>query len=169
MFAHNTAYENALSFSRFDQNHFLSPQSAHGFTLEDHYWPTAEHYYQASKFPQGEYRQRIVAAATAEQAYALGNSWWRRKRSDFKAQRKTLMTRALYSKAIQNAVITAELLATGDQLILENSAYQHYWGIGRDQRGENHLGKIWLDIRSKLNAKQAQAPSELQPKDGPHG
>ncbi len=154
MFSHNLAYENALSFSRFDTEHFLASHSGPGFELEDRHWPTAEHYYQALKFPEGTYRERIAAASTAQEAHKLGNVWWRRKRVDFKQVRKTLMTRALYSKAIQNPEVAQALLATGEQLILENSAYEHFWGIGRDQRGNNVLGKIWMDVRKKLLSKE---------------
>ena len=162
MFAHNTEYENALSFSRFDSDHFLSPQSMHGFELEDKHWASAEHYYQCAKYSTAPYAAKIEAAPSAQQAYRLGNVWWRRRRADFKAVRKTLMTRALYSKTIQNAEVQQALLATGEQWIIENSAYEHYWGIGRDQRGDNYLGVIWMDIRRKLfNAQKADNKVEI--------
>lgn len=159
MFSHNSAYENAFSFSRFDVTHPLSTHSAHPFILEDKTWLTAEHYYQMSKFAGTPYGERIASAHSAEQAYKLGNVWWKRKRGDFVALRNTLMTRALYSKAIQHDEVAAALLETGDQMLLENSAYGHYWGIGRDQRGDNHLGKIWMDIRQKLKERESKTPS----------
>ena len=61
---------------------------------------------------------------------------------------------------IQNNDVASALLDTGDQLIIENSAYQHFWGIGRDQRGENQLGNIWMDVRQKLREKSQQAQGE---------
>lgn len=153
MFSHDTSLENAMAFSRFDRDHFLSTHSMHAFELEDKHWQSVEHYYQTKKYEGSPYGDKIFAAATPEQAYKLGNNWWRRKRGDFNATRKTLMTRALYSKAVQHPEIAEQLLATGEQMLIENSAYEHYWGIGRDQRGENHLGKIWMDIRARLQAK----------------
>ncbi|WP_053979803.1 NADAR family protein [Marinagarivorans algicola] len=162
MFAHNAKYENALSFSRFDSDHFLSPQSMHDFELEDKRWASAEHYYQCAKYGSAPYAATVEAATSAQQAYRLGNVWWRCRRADFKAVRKTLMTRALYSKTIQNTEVEQALLATGEQWIIENSAYEHYWGIGRDQRGDNHLGVIWMDIRRKLlNAQKANNKVEI--------
>lgn len=160
MFAHNTALEDAIAFSRFDSAHYLSTHSLHGFELEERHWLSAEHYYQFSKYAGGSYAERIAGSLVPEEAYRLGNVWWRRKRVDFKVSRKTLMTRALYSKAIQNSDVAEALLATGDELIIENSAYEHYWGIGRDQRGENQLGKIWMDVRQKLRDKASQEQGE---------
>lgn len=157
MFSHDTAYENALSFSRSDDTHLLSTHSKHSFELEDQHWLSAEHYYQSSKFSGAEYGRKIAQAPTPAQACKMGNTWWRKKRGDFKVLRKTLMTRALYSKAIQNSDVADMLLATGDQLLIENSAYEHFWGIGRDQRGENNLGKIWMDIRQKLRDRSRES------------
>lgn len=155
MFSHDTTLENAVAFSRFDRDHFLSTHSDHAFELEDKRWPSVEHYYQTKKYEGTTYGDKIFHSATAGQAYKLGNCWWRKKRGDFTATRKTLMTRALYSKAVQYPEIAEQLLATGEQMLIENSAYEHYWGIGRDQRGENHLGKIWMDIRTRLKEKGA--------------
>lgn len=28
-----------------------------------------------------------------------------------------------------------------------------FWGWGRDQKGENHLGKIWMALRAELQIK----------------
>jgi ribA/ribD-fused uncharacterized protein len=150
MFGPDTKYQDAVLFSRVDPSHFLSTYSPHSFELEDKRWPSAEHYYQAAKFSGSHYASRIANAVSPIDAHRLGNVWWRRKRGDFKILRKTLMTRALYSKAVQNSEIAEALLATGDRVLVESSAYEHYWGLGRDQRGANTLGKIWMDVRKKL-------------------
>lgn len=154
MFEPDLTIENALQFSRFDENHPLSAVSAHPFELSEQKWATAEHYYQACKFSPEEamsaFSKKIAACATATEANKLGNGWWKRKRSGFKQARTTLMTRALYSKVQQHPEVKDYLLDTGDQLIVETSLYGHFWGIGRDQRGENNMGKIWMDIRTRL-------------------
>lgn len=153
LFKHSTAFEGALSITRFDLQHPLSTASVFPFVLEQRTWPTAEHYYQSQKFV-GAYRERVAAAESAEQAYRLGNRWFKRKRPDFKSVKRVLMTRALYSKAQQNPVVREALLQSGEQQIIETSLYDHYWGLGRDQRGENMLGKVWMDIRRKLRQEQ---------------
>ncbi|MBX2808201.1 MAG: NADAR family protein [Cellvibrionaceae bacterium] len=150
MFLHDTTIEKAIRFSRFDNSHAFSTSSSHAFQLEDLMWPTAEHYYQAHKFDGMAYAEVILAAATAQEAHKLGNRWFKTKVHDWKAKRRLWMTRALYRKALEHKVVADALLATGDAQLIETSLYDHYWGIGRDQRGDNMLGQVWMDIRAKI-------------------
>lgn len=152
MFEHDLTLEDAVRFSRFDTGSPLSTVSAHSFQLEDLIWATAEHYFQAHKFIDRAYAEKVRNAPDAQRAYKLGNAWFKRRRADWKQVRRTLMTRAMYSKCIQHEAVRRALLDTGERLIIETSAYDHYWGIGRDQRGENTLGKVLMDIRAKLLA-----------------
>lgn len=156
LFKHSTEFEGAFSIRRLDPEHPLSTASSYPFVLDNRQWQTAEHYYQSQKFI-GAYAAQVAAAETAEQAYKLGNHWLRRNRSGFKKLRRVLMTRALYSKAQQNQEVRDCLLATGDLKIVETSLYDHYWGLGRDQRGENMLGRVWMDIRSRLRQASERA------------
>ena len=156
MFEHPTKFDNAWSFSRFDTEHWLAPGSGHPIDLEDKTWLTAEHYYQANKYTTPKDIALIAAASSAKEAYQLGNRWFKFKRANFKALRPVLMTRALYTKACMYDELKQALLDSGDQLIVETSIYDHYWGIARDQRGENQLGKIWMDIRAKLREQASE-------------
>lgn len=149
MFEHPTTFDNALCFSRFDTSHWLAPMSNHPIDLDGRRWASAEHYYQANKFT-GSYGEQIANAPSPIDAHKLGNRWWKRKRADFRQVRPVLMTRALYIKARTYPELQTLLLETGTRLLAETSQYDHYWGIGRDQRGTNQLGKIWMDIRKKL-------------------
>lgn len=150
IFEHKNEHQHSIQFSRLDQSSPFSTVSSHPFELEEYLWPSAEHYYQAHKFEGLAYAQRILAANTGQQAYDLGNRWFKRKVKDWKRKRRVLMTRALYRQVSEYKEIRQALLDTGDQLLLETSLYDHYWGIGRDQRGENMLGKVWMDIRNKI-------------------
>lgn len=150
LFEHSKKFENAVLFSRFDLEHPLATVSSPGFELEGRAWPTAEHYYQFSKQKDAGYAEKILQTPDPLQANKMGNQWLRRKRPDFKTVRILLMTRALYSKAIQNQEVKEFLLDTEDKLIAEVSQYDPFWGISRDQRGLNQLGKVWMDIRAKI-------------------
>lgn len=149
MFEHDTAIEESIRFSRFDEDNFLSTVSLHVFELEDYTWPTAEHYYQAHKFEGLRYASKILAASSGRQAHKLGNAWLKKKVDGWKEKRRVWMTRALYRKVMEYDEVKQALLDTEEKWIIETSLYDHFWGVGRDQRGENMLGKVWMDIRSK--------------------
>ncbi len=150
MLEHDPTLENAFRFSRFDSESPFSTISNHSFELEDHNWPTVEHYYQAHKFEGLPYATVILSAISGEKAYRLGNAWFKRKVPQWKDKRRVWMTRALYRKVMEHSKVKEALLETQDSLLIETSLYSHYWGIGRDQRGENIMGKIWMDIREKI-------------------
>lgn len=150
MFAHDLTKEKAYRFSRFDPENPLSTVSRHLIELENQTWTSVEHYVQAQLAGTAAWANKIAGAATPEEAHSLGGCWYRRKKSGWKKLRRLLMTRALYTKVQMYPVVREALEATGDELILETSLYDHYWGIGRDQRGDNTLGKVWMDIRQKL-------------------
>lgn len=155
MFEHDTSLEQAFSFSRLDTDCPLSTVSAHGFELEGKQWPTAEHYYQSKKYVKPVVLQEIADAESGQKAYRLGNRWWKFGRAkDWKQKRRVMMTRALYTKVQVHQDVKQALLGTGDERIVETSLYDPYWGIGRDQRGENMMGQIWMDIRAKIRAKE---------------
>lgn len=140
----------ALLINKNDPDELLGSCSKHSFFLDEYEWPTAEHYYQAMKFEDKPYRDRIRLCQTTEEARKLGNRWLKRKRADFKQVRTILMTRAMYTKCKTYPKIAQTLIDTGDVQIAENSFSGYYWGCGRDGRGDNRFGKLLMNVRSKL-------------------
>lgn len=152
MFEPDLTKENAYRFSRFDIEHPLSTCSKHPIVLEDKNWMTCEHYYQSKIVRSSSLVEQIDKALTGQEAYELAKPWYRSKVKGWKKMRAVLMTRALYTKVQMYEDVKDELLSTNDELILETSLYDYYWGLGRDMRGENQMGKIWMDIREKLKS-----------------
>ena len=150
MFAPDLTIENAYRFSRLDKDHLLSTVSPHPLQLENLHWTTAEHYYQLKIVESESVRNKIRKLENPVKAYKVGNRWYRRRIKGWKELRRVLMTRALYTKVQMYPEVKEALLAIEEEKIVETSLYDHYWGIGRDQRGENTLGQIWMDIRDKL-------------------
>lgn len=135
---------------RLDPEDPLGCAALRPFELEDQRWPTAEHYYQAMKYPGRPRFAEIRQAPDAATARKLGRGWLKRPRSDWKKIRTVVMTRALYIQCRTHADFAEALLGTGDQPIREMSQYDYFWGRGRDQRGHNHYGRVLMDIRRKL-------------------
>lgn len=154
-FSSESPYEDAHRFSRLDPKDPLSTCSPHSISLEGHTWLTCEHYFQIKTLRSAEICRSIDQMQTGLEAYLMGCPWYRRHINDWKKLRPVLMTRALYTKVQMYDEVREALLATGEQTIVETSLYDYYWGIGRDQRGENRLGKVWMDIRRKLREPKA--------------
>ncbi|MBW4569579.1 MAG: DUF1768 domain-containing protein [Tolypothrix carrinoi HA7290-LM1] len=127
--------------------------SPHGIEIRGTYWSTVEHYYQAQKFV-GSVDAAIIpiisAAETPEQAAALGRCSTRQLRSDWDAVKTQVMKEAVLKKFLTHAEIRDTLLATGDNLLVENSPNDYFWGCGADKTGENCLGKILMSVREEI-------------------
>lgn len=64
------------------------------------------------------------------------------------------MTRAIYTKCKTHPAVAKCLLETGNKKLVENSAYDYFWGCGRDRRAENTYGKVMMNVREKLKQEQ---------------
>ncbi|MFL0803548.1 MAG: NADAR family protein [Agarilytica sp.] len=160
MFAPSLDNEESLQFSRFDTDHLLST-AARKIELEGQEWASAEHYVHAMLAANASLADRIKNAGSAQQAYDLNKPWYRAKKRGWKGLRRVLMTRALYTLVQMYPDIKAYLMETGEQKLSETSLYDHYWGVGRDWRGENMAGRTWMDVRKKLR-ELAESPDELE-------
>ncbi len=139
-----------LTLSRIDPTHPLSSYSKHSFELDGSEWPSVEHYYQAMKFGDPEYREQIRTAAHPADAAKLGKSKKHDRRKDWDKVKVTYMTRGTYIKCRTHPEVAQLLLKTGDIEITEVSQYDYFWGSGRDMRGDNAFGKMLMGIREKL-------------------
>jgi ribA/ribD-fused uncharacterized protein len=148
--------DDAIYLSRADVNEPLASYSKHGFELDGFYWPSVEHYFQAMKFNSTAYQTRIREAAHPDEAYQLGNKWFKPKRRDWKKVRETIMTRGVYIKCKTHPKVAEALLATGEKKLIENSLYDYFWGCGRDRRGKNAYGETLMRVRSKLRDEQGE-------------
>lgn len=130
--------------------------SEHGFTLDDQYWPTVEHYYQAQKFPGTSHMEEVRQAANAFDARQLGNDHSRPLRPDWDEVREAVMWKAICSKFTEHPELRELLLATGDEEIVEASPYDAFWGEGPQKDGENRFGKMLVRLRQTLRAEARQ-------------
>ncbi|MBD2359065.1 NADAR family protein [Tolypothrix sp. FACHB-123] len=127
--------------------------SPHPIQIQGTYWSTVEHYYQAQKFV-GSIDAAIVPlihkAKTPEEAAALGRCSSRQIRSDWNLVKTQVMQEAVLKKFLTHADIRDILLSTGDEILVENSPNDYFWGCGMNKTGENHLGKVLMSVREEI-------------------
>ncbi|MBD1865001.1 MULTISPECIES: NADAR family protein [Trichocoleus] len=124
--------------------------SAHGFMLDDLYWATSEHYFQAQKFIGTPYLEKVRQTKTPKDAANMGRDRTLPLRPDWKQVKDDVMRKAVLQKFKAHADIRDILLATGDAMLVENSPVDYYWGCGKDGSGKNKLGQILMAVRETL-------------------
>lgn len=146
-----TDFEQAIYFySALEKFGELSNFAPFGFEYEDHYYPTVEHFYQSQKFIDPDYATLIRHAPTPKAAADLGKNKDKVLKANWAAIKTEVMMTALQQKFSTHKNLKQLLLSTGDQLIIENSPYDNYWGIGSVGTGRNQLGTILMRVRELL-------------------
>jgi len=137
-------------YSRTDEHGDFSNFSSYGIEMDGEWWPTVEHYFQAQKFLDVEYRERIRGCHSAKQAAELGRSRKLPLRSDWETAKDGIMRAAVLKKFQTHGALAELLLSTGDEPIVENAPGDYYWGYGKDGSGLNRLGEILMEVRARL-------------------
>lgn len=69
-----------------------------------------------------------------------------------KGYREVVTLNVLRAKFTQHPTLAEALLATGDQKLIEASPFDGYWGLGKDGKGLNRLGKLLMTVRGELRS-----------------
>jgi hypothetical protein len=131
--------------------------SLHPIQLEGTYWQTVEHYYQAQKFVGTENQaliQVIRDAPTPMEAAKLGRDRTLKLRPDWEQVKPQVMWQGVLTKFLTHTDIQAILLDTGEELIVEDSPTDYYWGCGQDKTGQNQLGKTLMNVRQEIRKRR---------------
>ena len=124
--------------------------SRHGVKLDGKWWKTTEHYFQAQKFRDEGYQEKIRLARDPKMAAHLGRSRRVPIREDWEEIKDAVMKRAVKKKFETHPELRKLLLDTGQQDIVENAPGDYYWGCGADGTGKNRLGAILQEVRAEL-------------------
>lgn len=87
---------------------------------------------------------------TPKEAANLGRNRSLPLRSDWEQVKDDMMRKAVLQKFKTHAEIREILLSTGNELLVENSPVDYYWGCGKDGSGKNKLGQILTEVRDIL-------------------
>jgi N-glycosidase YbiA len=118
-------------------------------------WPSSEHYFQAQKFVDKAYQQKIRAANSPMLAAQLGRARTQKLRGDWESVKVEIMRQVLLAKFTQHENLRQLLLGTGAATLVEHTENDSYWGDGGDGRGKNMLGRILMQTREILRAKSS--------------
>ncbi|RQP22483.1 NADAR family protein [Piscinibacter terrae] len=140
------------------------------FVVEGTRYTTAEHFMMAGKarlFGDAQAHERIVAAASPNEAKKLGRTVQGFDDVQWKAARFDLVVAGNLAKFSQNAAMGEFLKSTGDRVIVEASPVDKVWGIGTaaDEphaenpllwKGLNLLGFALMEVRERLIEQEQQ-------------
>ena len=112
-------------------------------------YPSVEHAYQAAKTLDLEERAVfLLNGTTAAMAKKLGKAVT--VRTDWDAVKISIMRNLIQQKFTQHVDLAIQLLDTQNEEIVEGNWWNdRFWGVCRGQ-GENHLGKLIMEIRTQL-------------------
>ncbi len=108
-------------------------------------YPTVEHAFQAAKTYDVVERLKICVADTPGIAKAMGRKV--KLRDDWDEIRINVMASLLFTKFLKPDLRTALLKTYNTELIEGNTWGDQFWGVC-DGRGENHLGKTLMKVRT---------------------
>ena len=126
------------------------------FFIYNRWWDTCEHAYQAQKCVDPTEYDAIHQAKKANDARLLGQKVKMREHWD-NIHKDRVMEECVRAKFLQHKDIRDQLMATGDEELVEDSVQNSdpahrdaFWGNGPDGTGKNMLGKILMKIREEL-------------------
>ena len=117
---------------------------------------SSEHAYQAAKTVYKIERQQIRETKTGYEAKKLGKTVTRRPEWKDDAFRINVMLTVVREKFTKHPELAAKLLTTGLRELVEGNAWgDSFFGVAWDRKtgeahGENHLGKILMQVREEL-------------------
>lgn len=118
---------------------------------------SVEHFFQAMKSQDQDYRQQLKQPISAADARKLGRR--AALREDWDRIKDEVMLTGLRAKFRPHTQLAAKLLATGVAQLIEGNAWHDlYWGQcvgcrrfgGHEPQGANRLGNMLMQVRQEL-------------------
>lgn len=128
----------------------------YGFFSNNTFWQTAEHYFQAQKFPKMALYEEVRQARTPAAARELAQLNRRRWRSDWNEVSDEVMREALRVKFEDNPPLKQLLLSTGQRPLVAADQDDAIWGYGPDRQGQNKLGQMLMELRDQYRAEAGE-------------
>lgn len=116
-------------------------------------YPTSEHAYQAAHFfeTNPELSERIRLAKSPREASDMANENAHLEDPDWQSKKLEIMREIVRTKLEQHPYVRQILMESGDRPIVEMNDADEFWGWGKTHDGQNHLGKIWMELREQIS------------------
>ncbi|KAK0529296.1 hypothetical protein OC842_004284 [Tilletia horrida] len=113
---------------------------------------TAEALFQASKFTSRPYLYKSIGKEEAPRvAFSSAQRNKEAVSKDWESRSIQVMRHVQLLKYTQNNHLRVRLLQTEDAELIEASPHDAFWGEGSDGRGQSHLGKILMEVRTLIS------------------
>ena len=119
-------------------------------------YPTSEHAYHSEKFESYSMKEKMRNAPSAHDAFKSALAHKESYRPDWDLVKLAVMKDVLREKALQHPYVMKKLLETGDRELVEDSWRDGFWGWGSAKDGQNHMGKLWMEVRKEFLAEKSK-------------
>ncbi len=117
-------------------------------------WMTSEHAYHSEKFPDGEIKEALRKARSAHDSMKIAYTHKDKYPANWDEIKLGIMKEILHAKVAQHPYVKKKLLESGDRQLIEDSWRDDFWGWGPNKDGENHLGKLWMEVRDEIRSQE---------------
>lgn len=135
---------------------YFSPYTAHAIEIDGVVYPTLEHAYQCARYTDPKIISEILQAKSPVKAWEVSSKYKHLQIPEYKSENHKLavMEKLMRLKAEQHEEIQKTLIDSGNLEIVKHIITyppgDGFWDDGEDGKGQNHIGKIWMKIRSEL-------------------
>lgn len=133
---------------------YFSPYSAHAIEIQGIVYPTVEHAYQCLRYTDEAVINEIKSARSPMLAWKISSKYKARQISGFAERKLEVMKQLLEYKVQQHENVKQALIDSKDARIVKHiTTYppgDGFWDDGEDGTGLNHMGRLWMEIRSTL-------------------
>jgi ribA/ribD-fused uncharacterized protein len=113
-------------------------------------WLTSEHVFQAAGFDHERIVEEIFNCQSAHDALLIAIQNQHNLRAAWDTEKVSVMKDICRHKLQQHPYVRESLVASKSATLIEDSPKDDFWGCGADGNGQNHLGKIWMELREEL-------------------
>ncbi len=138
---------------------YFSPYTSHAIQVDGVMYPTVEHAYQSSRYIDQKIIDEIRNATSPVKAWQVSTKYKKFQIPEFKDEKYKVevMKRMMRLKMEQHEEVKEALKNSGNFLIVKRIVTyppgDGFWDIGEDGKGQNMIGKIWMELRQELLGK----------------